>query len=409
MTRPDIDISSLAFWRKEFSEREKSFATLRMEAPVSWHAPVEVPYTHDEKGFWAVTRAKDITTVSMNPEIFQSRQGIALDPTPPGTPKGGAFFLEMDAPEHLRYRRLVSAAFTPKAIRKISDRIERNAEAIVDSLIGAGEVDFVEECSSRLPLTTVSDIVGVPESERAQVATAANQLVGGGDAADVPPEQALAFKVEQYLYLRSMGASLAAHRRRSPSDDLMTNLVQAEIDGARLTDDDIGDFMVLMSVAGNDTTKQTTTRVALALHEHPEQRDWLMADFDGRISQAVEEFVRYASPVMQFTRTAAEDTELNGMPIASGDKVALFYCSGNRDDSVFVDPEKFDLSRPTTSHVGFGGGGPHFCLGNGVAKIQLRALFNQLLTRVPHIEFGEPQPLMSNFINGIARLPAYIR
>ena len=202
---------------------------------------------------------------------------------------------------------------------------------------------------------------------------------------------------------------VVVRRRRKPSDDLMTNLVQAEIDGARLTDDDIGDFLVLISVAGNDTTKQTTTRVALALHEHPEQRDWLMADFDGRIVQAAEEFVRYASPVMQFTRTAAADTELNGIPIASGDKVALFYCSGNRDNSVFVDPEKFDLSRPRTPHVGFGGGGPHFCLGNGVAKTQLRALFRQLLTRVPHIEFGEPQPLMSNFINGIVRLPAYIR
>jgi cytochrome P450 len=209
-------------------------------------------------------------------------------------------------------------------------------------------------------------------------------------------------------YLRAVGASMAEHRRRHPSDDLMTGLVQAEIDGERLTDDDVGEFMTLISVAGTDTTKQTTTLTALAMDQHPEQRDWLLADFDGRIMQAIEEFLRHASPVIAFARTATQDTELNGARIAAGDKILLVYCSGNRDRTLFENPEKFDLSRPRSRHVSFGGGGPHYCLGNGVAKTQLKALFKQLLTRVPDIEFGVPEQLGGNFINGVLRLPARI-
>jgi cytochrome P450 len=404
----DVDISSQAFWSRPFAERERSFARLRAAAPVSWHPPIEVPFPHDQQGFWAVTRAADINAVSRNSEVFQSRYGTSLEPITVEEATGSSFFLTMDAPEHSRYRSLISAAFTPRAIRGITERIERTAAGIVDSLIGAGDVDFVQACAGRLPMATVSDIVGVPQSQREEVARAAETLVGGGEAAGLPREEYHQVAFAKVLYLYQVGVDLAAHRRLHPSDDLMTDLVQAEIDGAGLTDENIGAFMVLMSVAGNDTTKQATTATMLALQEHPEQRDWLLADFDGRIMAAVEEFIRYATPVMQFTRTAAVDTELGGVPITAGDKVALFYCSGNRDETVFDRPDEFDLSRPRTPHVGFGGGGVHYCLGHNVARTQLRAIIGELVRRVPKIEFGEPVPLRSTFIHGIAALPARV-
>jgi cytochrome P450 len=403
----DLDISSAAFWAQPFDARERTFARLRAEAPVSWHPSVEVGYEHPQQGFWAVTLAEDITTVSHDSERFQSRFGTTLDPLSPDGAAGG-FFLNMDPPEHTRYRRLVSAAFTPKAVASIAGRIQANATSIVDSLVGAGDFDFVQACSGRLPMTTVSDIVGVPEADRERVALAAENLVGGADAAGLPPDERQTLIYSEVLYLFQLGADLAAHRRRNPGNDLLTGLVQGEIDGHRLTDENIGQFMVLMAVAGNDTTKQTTTQAMLALRSHPEQRDWLLADFDTRIGPAIEEFVRYASPVLQFTRTAAADTELRGVPISAGDKVAIFYCSGNRDERVFDRPGEFDPRRAPNPHVGFGGGGAHFCLGNGVARTQLRAILGELLRRVPDIEFGEPVQLVSNFINGISELPAHV-
>ncbi|WP_405181913.1 cytochrome P450 [Nocardia sp. NBC_01377] len=403
----DIDISSTAFWAQPFAEREKSFARLRAEAPVSWHPPADYHSPHDQQGFWAVTSAADVTTVSTNSEVFQSKYGTTMDPADPAG-AAASFFLGMDPPEHTLYRGLVNAAFTPKQIKGIEASIISNSEAIVDDLIGAGDIDFVERCSSRLPMETISDMVGVPKSERKRVARAAENLVGGLDVAGLEGEAKLLKLMEEAGYLFTIAKDLAVFRRKNPGDDLMTNLVEARIDGQGLTDDHIGAFMLLMSVAGNDTTKQTTTRTMLSLSENPTQRDWLIDNLDGAIGQAVEEFVRHATPVLQFARTAAVDVELGGQQIAAGDKVVMFYCSGNRDETVFPDPNVFDVTRPRTRHVGFGGGGVHYCLGHNVAKVQLRSIIGELLRRVPKIEFGEPVQLVSNFINGIESLPARI-
>ncbi len=403
----DIDISSSAFWAQPFAEREKSFARLRAEAPVSWHRPTDYHSPHNQQGFWAVTRAADITTVSTNSEVFQSKYGTTMDPTDPAG-AAASFFLGMDPPEHTLYRGLVTAAFTPKQIGRIEGSIVANAEAIVDDLIGAGDIDFVESCSSRLPMETVSDMVGVPRADRERVARAAENLVGGLDVAGLQDQAKLLKLMEEAGFLFTIAKELAIHRRKNPGDDLMTNLVQARIDGQGLTDDHIGAFMLLMSVAGNDTTKQTTTKTMLSLSENPAQRDWLIANMDVGMMPAVDEFVRHATPVLQFSRTAAVDVELGGAQIAAGDKVVMFYCSGNRDETVFTDPDAFDLTRPRTRHVGFGGGGVHYCLGHNVAKVQLRSIIGELLRRVPKIEFGEPVPLISNFINGISSLPARI-
>ena len=404
----DVDISSNAFWAKSFEERDESFARLRREAPVSWHPPTEVPYPHEEAGFWAVVRNDDINTVSRQTQRFGSRFGVSLDALPLDLEKSLAFFLTMDAPEHARYRALVSAAFTRPQVRLMDEQIRSAAREIVDDLVGAGDVDFLDHCASLLPMRTIADIMGVPESERVAAVRAGDAVNGRADPSLGDPADPLAAMINAREFLYQLGADLAHHRRKHPSDYLLTSLVNAEVDGQRLTDDDIGAFMVLFSVAGNDTTRNTTALTTVAFDRYPDQRAYLLEDFEGRITAAVEEFVRHACPVMQFRRTALLDTELGGQQIAQGDKVCIFYCSGNRDESVFDRPHDFNLSRAKNPHVAFGGGGPHFCIGAGLARSQLRALFGELLTRIPNIEVGEPEFAVGNFIRLVSRLPVHV-
>ena len=404
-----VDISSKAFWAQNFVERERSFARLRREAPVSWHPPVEVDFSHPhEAGFWAVTRAEHITEISQNSDVFASRHGVYLDPYPDdSTSQDAPFFVVMDGVEHKAYRRLVSAAFTPRAVRGMTERIEASAARFVDDIVGAGDIDFVHDLAAKLPMTTVSDLLGIPDSLKEQVAYAADTLAGVGSET-MPAAEFGALAYAQLDFLHEVARDMAALRRAHPAEDLFTNMVQGEVNGQKLTDEQMGNFLVLLAIAGNDTTKQTTVSTALAFGAHPDQRDWLMEDFDGRIMASIEEMVRFASPIIQFARTALEDTELDGMQIAAGDKVVMFYCSGNRDGSVFPHPEVFDIARGRTPHVGFGGGGAHFCLGNGVAKAQLRAIFRNLLLKVPHISFGEPAYIRSDHFNGYTSLPAHV-
>lgn len=404
----DVDISSDAFWARSFEERDEAFARLRREAPVSWHPPTEFPFPHEEEGFWAVVRTDDIRTVSRQTQVFGSKFGVSLDPVPVDLGRSLSFFLTMDPPEHTPYRALVRAAFTPRQVGRIEDQIRTAAREIVDDLVGAGDTDFVEQCASRLPMRTINDLMGVPETEREAAARAGDAVIGRSDPSFGDPSDPIGTMIAAREHLRSLGADLAAHRRRHPSDDLLTNLVNAEIGGQRLTDEDIGAFMVLFTVAGNDTTRNTTSLTMVAFDRNPDQRAYLLEDLDGRITPAVEEFVRYASPVMQFTRTALIDTELGGQHIAQGDKVCIFYCSGNRDEAVFERPHAFDISRADNLHVGFGGGGPHFCLGANLARSQLRAIIGELLTRVPGIEVGEPEFAVGNFIRVVHRLPVHV-
>ncbi|MGW6954123.1 cytochrome P450 [Streptomyces chartreusis] len=411
----DRDISSRTFWTQSFADRERTFAWLRKNVPVSWHAPLEVPglspEVHGEAGYWAVVRAEDITFVSQNHELFSSGVGTAtfrpMDPAQRQPPT----FLHMDPPLHTEYRKVMSAAFTPKAVGKLAGQIEERAREIVGRVVGAGEFDFVAEVARKLPMLTVADLIGVPPSMAEDFANAGDELISIMTA----PEEVLAgvslqdWSAERVGFLYRVGAELAAHRRKNPGDDVMTNLVQAEVDGRKLTDTDIGSLMVMLSVAGNDTTKQTTSQTVIQLDRNPDQRAWLAEDYDARIGGAIEEFIRHATPVIVFARTATADVELGGVTIRAGDKTALFYSSGNRDETVFTDPDRFDLSRERSPHVGFGGGGVHYCLGNGVAKAQLRALFKEILTRLPDLEVtGEPQYLHSEFINGVRRLPVRV-
>ncbi|OBK72431.1 cytochrome P450 [Mycobacterium sp. 1274761.0] len=404
-----VDITSHDFWNQPFAARDETFARLRRGEGLTWHRPFESMFPMEEPGFWAVTRRADIAFVSQHPELFTSAQGVALNPMPAEIQRFASFFLSMDPPQHTVYRRLISSAFTPRNVRLIEEQIRTNAVAIVDDLVGAGNVEFVSACSAKLPMRTIMDMLGVPPADQPEVAYAAEKLFGMSDEEYAGEDDRLQDPVAQIALLSNTGVELAKFRRQYPGDDLMTSMVNAEVDGHRLTDDEIGAFLILLASAGNDTTKQATTHAMMALVDNPAQREWLMADFDGRIGSAIEEFVRWSSPVIQFARFATEDTEINGQPVAVGDKVGLFYCSANRDETVFDAPGVFDLQRSSNPHLGFGGGGPHFCLGSQLAKAELRNLFRELLTRLRSVEFGEPDLLFSSFVHGVKRLPAHIQ
>ncbi|KQH79343.1 cytochrome [Mycobacterium gordonae] len=403
-----IDLSSPQFWATTAQERERSFAVLRAERPVSWHSPVNDTLMDDpgDPGYWAVTRRADIVAVSRNNDVFRSGKGVMFASIPEELLEASQSFLAMDPPRHTKLRKLVSAAFTPRQVRRIEQSIQANAKTIVEELREAGSgADFVEYCAKELPIRTLSDMVGIPESERQQVAHAADALVSWADPEYLAGREPLQVVFENQVYLHQVAGQLAAERRENPGEDLFSALVNAEVDGDRLSDADVAAFFVLLAVAGNDTTRQTASHALRALTDFPGERAWLQAAFEDRIGTAVEEFVRWATPVMTFRRTAATDFELGGQQIQAGDKVVMFYASGNRDEEAFDEPGRFDLSRSPNPHLGFGGGGVHFCLGAHVARAQLRAIFGELLSQLPDIAAGEPVYVPGNFIHAIRSMP----
>jgi cytochrome P450 len=403
-----IDLSSRAFWSTTAADRERSFAELRAERPVSWHPPVEDSLMPDpeDPGYWAVTRRADIVTVSRNSEVFLSGKGVMFESIPVELLEASQSFLAMDAPRHTKLRKLAHAAFTPRQVRRIEESIQANAKAIVEELRDAGSgADFVDHCAKELPIRTLSDMVGIPDSERERMAHATDALVSWADPEFLNGRPALEVILEQQMYLHQVVGALAAERRDNPGDDLISSLVLAEVDGDRLTDAEVAAFFVLLSVAGNDTTRQTMSHTMKALTDFPDQKAWLLADYENRIGVAVEEFVRWATPVMTFRRTAATDFELAGQRIAAGEKVVMFYPSGNWDTEAFDHPQRFDLSRSPNPHVGFGGGGLHFCLGAHVARAQLRAIFGELFRQLPDIQGSDATYVAGNFVHAVRSLP----
>jgi cytochrome P450 len=403
-----IDLSSRAFWSTTAAERERSFAVLRAERPVSWHPPVEDALMPDpeDPGYWAVTRRADIVAVSRNNEVFLSGRGVMFENIPVELLEASQSFLAMDPPRHTKLRKLAHAALSPRQVRRIEDSIKANAETIVAELRAAGSgADFVEHCAKELPIRTLSDMVGVPESERDRLAQATDAMVSWADPAYLGGRHPLEVLMEHQAYVHQLAGALAAERRERPGDDLISSLVHAEVDGDRLTDAEVAAFFVLLSVAGNDTTRQTISHAVKALTDFADQRAWLVEDFDNRIGTAVEEFIRWATPVMTFRRTAATDFELGGQTILAGEKVVMFYSSGNFDAEAFEHPERLDLSRNPNPHVGFGGGGLHFCLGAHVARAQLRAILRELLRQLPNIQAGDPSYVAGNFVHAIGSMP----
>jgi cytochrome P450 len=403
-----IDLSSQEFWALPPDEREVSFAKLRAEAPISWQRQPEgelMPDVEGSGGYWAVVRYDDVRTVSRDPETYRSGAGVMFEDIPPEMLEASQSFLAMDDPRHKTLRGLVAEGFKPRQVKQIEDGVREDARQVVDELSEGADGDFVEQVAKRLPLMTIMRMLGVPEEDRERLVHHADAAVSWNDPEYLEGRTPLEVVGEAMGVLHGAAAEIAADRRSNPRDDLITALVEAEVDGERLTDFEIAAFFVLLSVAGNDTTRHTTTHAALALDRFPDQRENLLAGLDERIDLAVEEFVRWASPVMTFRRTASRDAELAGQAIAAGDKVVMFYGSANRDESAFDEPGRFDITRDPNRHVGFGGGGPHFCMGAAMARAQIRSLFSELLTAYPAFEVAEPRYIAGNFVNGIAALP----
>ncbi|KUH83114.1 MULTISPECIES: cytochrome P450 [unclassified Mycobacterium] len=401
-----ICISPLDFWARTAEEREAYFKLLRDERPVSWHPPLEGAMIPPEiDGLWAVTRHEDISYVSKHPEIFCSSRGVMMESTPDEFLYAATSFLSLDPPQHGHVRRLISSVFTPRQIAKIGDQINNQAVQIVDDLLATNGGDFVQQVSKRLPMWTIYEMIGLPLEKRDEAAHHADGSVTWADPDVAAGREPVQVVNDALVALLAMGLELAEERRVKPTDDLMSLLVAAEIDGHKLTDDDLGAFFVLLSIAGNDTTRNTTTLAAMALQDCPDQRALLENDFDRHIKTAVEEFIRWASPVMTFRRTATRDTVLRDQQIKEGDWVVLIYPSGNRDERVFSNPGTFDIRRNPNPHVAFGGGGPHYCLGAFLAKMQLEALFRQLILRAPNLRLGQPSLLTGNFVYAVKSLP----
>jgi cytochrome P450 len=401
-----VSISALSFWADTAEGRESSFKILRDERPVSWHAPIEGALMEAEiDGVWAVTRHEDVGYVSKNPDLFCSGQGTMIEAVPEDILDAAQSFLAMDGAKHSTLRRLISSVFTPRQVAKIQDQIKIQATAVVDGLLATKDGDFVEQVSKRLPMWTIYEMMGLPEELRDEAAHNADGMVAWADADVAAGREAGEVLNDSLVGLLTAGLELAEQRRKHPQSDLMSLLVQAEIDGRKLTDDELGAFFVLLSVAGNDTTRNTMTLTTMALQEYPEQRALLAQDFDGHIKPAIEEFVRWATPVMTFRRTATRDTVIREQEIKEGEWVMLMYSSANRDDRVFTDPTTFDIRRNPNPHMAFGGGGPHYCMGAFLAKMQLEAFFRELILRAPNLRVGEPDYLVGNFIRAVKSLP----
>jgi cholest-4-en-3-one 26-monooxygenase len=375
------------------------FDRLRREAPVHWH-----PEPGDT-GFWAITKHADVRAASHDHHTFSSELGATFIPT--GDEEVLAqlrlTILNMDPPKHNRYRRLVSRGFTPRMIAALVDEIERRAAAVVDAVCEKGEVEFVEEIAAQLPVQMICEMIGLEPEVWPRMFEISNQLIGSRDDPDYVelPGGPEAAAMEIY----ALCDAVAADRRVNPRDDIMTALVQAEVDGERLDDFELNMFFITLVVAGNETTRNLINHSMLALIEHPDQAQRLRDD-PTLWDLATDEMLRWGSSIHNFRRTATRDTELRGVPIAQGDKVVLYYASANRDEDVFTDPHTFDVGRTPNDHVAFGGGGVHYCLGASLARAEIKATMRQLVERLPDIELAGPvRRLHSDFVNGIKSMP----
>jgi cytochrome P450 len=409
-THQDIDLSSREFWALPMAERDAAFAVLRRENPVPWSRPAEsdlLPPDLNTRGFWSLTKDVDIRDASRNPEVFSSADGITMEDFAPEMTEVAQSFIAMDAPRHTQLRGITMAAFSPKNMRRLEGWIAGHARDLIDEMAALGEGDFVSLVSVQLPGRIFGSFFGLPAGElHTKTINAAQRLLSWSDPAECGDKTGLELFGECVMDLYQVAAELIPQRREDPGEDLMTWLVQAEWDGKKMTDDEISAFFVLLAVAANDTTRHASAQAIHALSVHPEQRDLLVADVPGRVAGAVEEVLRWSYPLLHMRRTATRDVTIRGSEIKAGDKVVLWYCSGNRDEEVFENPFTFDITRSPNPHIAFGGGGPHFCLGAALARTMLKSLLTEVYTRIPDIHAPEPDFLAANFINGVRRLPA---
>ena len=401
MKLEDVDLLDLDRFQRQ--EHHAMFEVLRAEDPVHW---TEEP---DGPGFWSITKHADLQLVNRDAVGFSAERGgmtlFESSNLDDGMDMRGKILVMIDPPRHTRYRMLVNKGFTPRMIGLIEAHLGYRAELIVDQVIERGECEFVTELAAELPLQAIAEIMGVPQEERHLLFDWSNRMVGADDPEyNKDPDNkgdATVAAAELYMFANALGEA----RRIDPQDDIVTKLINAEIDGDKLTSEEFELFILLLAVAGNETTRNATAHGMHAFMTYPDEFAKLQAHPE-LMASAVEEVLRWSSPVLYFRRTATRDLELRGKQIKDGDKIAMWHVSGNRDEEVFEDPFRFDITRTPNDHVAFGGGGAHFCLGANLARLELRLLFEQLVSRTPDMHLaGEVQRLRSNFIGGIKHIP----
>ncbi|MCP9275221.1 cytochrome P450 [Mycolicibacterium arenosum] len=401
----DLEYASPAvlhpFWAADIDDRLRGFALMRERS-----AGVEYHLDAGGNGLWSVTSHAAVSRVSRDPATFTSTAGFSMDDFPPEVLEVMASIIAMDDPRHGRQRKLVQSAFSPRAIKRLTESVGTLADAIVDEIRERREFDFVTAVGANLPLQVICDLLDIPAADRAEVRELINKILGVNDPDFGGPEVALQSLLSLYGYAIELGRQ----RLASPGDDITSVLMHAEIDGCRLSPAEFGSFVVLLVSAGNDTTRTALTWGMKLLSDHPAQMRSLREDFGGRHSNAIEEILRWCSPALHMRRTATEDIDLGDQRIAKGDKVVLWYLAANHDPAVFADPDAFDIARANArDHIAFGAGGPHFCLGSNLARMELTVVLDKLLQAFPDLHAtGAPEVLMSPFVHTIKSLPCSI-
>jgi cytochrome P450 len=409
---PDPDLGGLAFWQLPLAEREETFRRLRATPQPQYFPEYSSAYIagyppefETSRGFFALVHHAQIVEVSRRPEDFSSDRGSAMGDNADTVSKFVGGMISMDDPEHARLRRIVSKGFTPKQLAAVRESAERLAHELVVEMAPKGEGDFVADVAALLPLRVIMEMLAIPRSQEEFVLHCTNSLLGGDD-----PEFAFDPNAvdNPAVALAGIVGEVAAARLAEPTDDVMSMLVHADVDGEHLTPFELASFFLLLVQAGSETTRNAVAHGLYALTEHPDQRDIWQADVLGAEPTAIEEIIRWSSPLIHMRRTVTHDgVRVGDFVFDEGDKVILFYASANRDEAVFDDPQRFDVRRSPNEHIAFGGPGPHFCLGAHLARREIGVMFEELFTHVPDIHsVGEPDRLLSNFIHGAKRLQA---
>jgi cytochrome P450 len=405
----EFDLSDLEFWNTDRAFREGAFKTLRDTPGLQFYTERVIegfPFPPGP-GYYALARHEDVWAVSRNAPLFCSGLGSNIGDLPQEMNEFFGSMINMDDPKHFRLRSIVSKGFTPKEVGRVEKYVHEKAQRLVDRVLDRfpeGRCDFVAHLAAPLPLEIVCDMMGIPEEDTSRIFGWTNVILGAADPEFGGNYEALMVAaLEMFQYAQELGENRRAH----PTDDITSIMMNAEVDGEQLSPQEFGSFFILLVVAGNETTRNAISHGMKALTDFPDQRELWWNDFETHTRTAVDEIVRWATPVVHFRRTATADTEIAGQELHAGDKVVMFYSSANRDERVFDDPYRFDVTRPLQPpQAGFGAGGPHFCLGANLARREISVMFDEIRRRMPDLRItGEPDYLQSNFINGIKHLP----
>ncbi|MDT4912114.1 MAG: cholest-4-en-3-one 26-monooxygenase [Pseudonocardiales bacterium] len=388
---PEVYVNGLP--RAEWEE-------LRRTAPVWWQSQPKHRDGFDDEGHWVLTRHADVKDVSRQDKIFSSWENGAIirfneDMTRDNIEMQRVIMLNMDAPQHTRMRSIISRGFTPRAVNNLKEALTERARNIVAEASAKETGDFVRDVACELPLQAIAELLGVPQEDRLKIFDWSNRMISSED--DAEDAQTASFETLSYFM------EMAESRKECPADDIVTKLVTADIDGQELSSDEFGFFTILLSVAGNETTRNAISHGMIAFMENPDQWELYKAE---RPETTADEIVRWSTPVVSFQRTALEDTEIGGQKIKAGDRVGMYYAAANFDPEVFEDPYTFNIKRDPNPHVGFGGTGAHYCIGANLARLEMNLIFNAIADVLPDISMiGDPKRLRSGWLNGIMELP----